>query len=223
MKKQGFTLTEVLITLGIIGIVAALSAPALDGLMPDKRKAAVLKANKLITEITQEILTDEALFMVVYNDKAYPCVGLGCQDKPVDPAFNKEVFSGRTKYGNILAKKMELNDTITSKDNIVKFTTKDGIYWEVTTKAPKNDDKAELVYSTATITIDIDGKDKGKNSKYSATVDKPDQFIFYVDTFGRVTAGDALTKAYFENPLNMNDKKVDKKRAKELLSLSEFN
>lgn len=29
MKKQGFTLAEVLITLGIVGVVAALTAPAL--------------------------------------------------------------------------------------------------------------------------------------------------------------------------------------------------
>ena len=33
MKKSGFTLAEVLITLGIIGVVAALTAPALVSLM----------------------------------------------------------------------------------------------------------------------------------------------------------------------------------------------
>lgn len=223
MKKQGFTLTEVLITLGIIGIVAALSAPALDGLLPDKRKTAVLKANKLISEITQEILTDESLFMVEYNNIGYPCVGLGCQNKPIDPAFNKEGFSGKTKYGNILSEKMELSSAVSKSGNSICFTTKDGLYWEVTTNAPQNDDRAELVYSTATIEIDIDGKDKGKNSVFSASVNKPDKFKFHVDTFGRVIAGDALTQAYLENPLNTNDKKIDRARAKVLLLLPEYN
>ena len=39
MLKKGFTLQELLISMAIIGIVAAVAAPGLIGLMPDKKKS----------------------------------------------------------------------------------------------------------------------------------------------------------------------------------------
>ena len=37
MKKFGFTLSEVIVTLGVIGIVAAITSPLLTGIIPDKK------------------------------------------------------------------------------------------------------------------------------------------------------------------------------------------
>ena len=45
MKKFGFTLAELLITLTIVGISVALVAPAVSNIMPDANKAKVLKYN----------------------------------------------------------------------------------------------------------------------------------------------------------------------------------
>ena len=41
MKRRGFTLTEVLVTIGILGIVTAVMAPVISNLIPDKNKAQV--------------------------------------------------------------------------------------------------------------------------------------------------------------------------------------
>ena len=38
MKKTGFTLAELLITLVVIGIISAITLPAINKLMPDKNK-----------------------------------------------------------------------------------------------------------------------------------------------------------------------------------------
>ena len=49
MKKTGFTLTETLITLSIIGIAAALIAPSLRKLIPDREKIEFMETYKLVT------------------------------------------------------------------------------------------------------------------------------------------------------------------------------
>jgi len=54
MKKNAFTLAEIVVTLGIIGIVTAMTAPSLMNLMPDKSKVEVLKVYKLINDATIE-------------------------------------------------------------------------------------------------------------------------------------------------------------------------
>ena len=54
MKKNGFTLAELLIAIGIIGIVAAVTAPQLNKLLPDENKSKVLKAYKALNDINEE-------------------------------------------------------------------------------------------------------------------------------------------------------------------------
>ena len=49
MKKNGFTLQEALITVGIIGIVAAITIPALTKIMPNRYQTRYLKAYSAIS------------------------------------------------------------------------------------------------------------------------------------------------------------------------------
>lgn len=52
--KKGFTLAELLIVLGITGIVAAVLLPAINNIMPDKTKIMYLKA---YDELQRHIIT----------------------------------------------------------------------------------------------------------------------------------------------------------------------
>ena len=46
MKKAGFTLSEVLISMTIIGVVAAISMPALSNIFPDRNSAPFLQLRR---------------------------------------------------------------------------------------------------------------------------------------------------------------------------------
>ena len=72
MKKSGFTLSEVLLTLGIIGVVAAMTVPSLMNSTEDKKLSAAAKKayntlqnavsqKQALTELTPEDVTDGKL------------------------------------------------------------------------------------------------------------------------------------------------------------------
>ena len=79
MFKKGFTLQELLITLAIIGVVAAITAPTIQKLVPNEQKLKYMKAYNAVTSITNDIVSDSSLYWDEYNneDKA-TCNGLGC-------------------------------------------------------------------------------------------------------------------------------------------------
>ncbi|MDR1168777.1 MAG: prepilin-type N-terminal cleavage/methylation domain-containing protein, partial [Heliobacteriaceae bacterium] len=58
VAQKGFTLAEVLITLGIIGIIAALTMPAL--ISDYKEKATVAKLKKVYSIFSQVMLQAQA-------------------------------------------------------------------------------------------------------------------------------------------------------------------
>ena len=55
MKKQGFTLAEVLITLGIVGVVAALTAPAL--VMSSRNEANAARLSTVVSNMENAFQT----------------------------------------------------------------------------------------------------------------------------------------------------------------------
>ena len=111
MKKHGFTLAEVLISLGIVAVVAALTAPSLINLMPDKSKLKVIKAHKILSDVTSEMLNNPALYRDA-NCESWPgiqtvgtddvCVGLGNGDMPLAEPYNTDDYKYEAKYPNLL-------------------------------------------------------------------------------------------------------------------------
>lgn len=207
MKKHGFTLTELLVTLGIIGVVAAILAPTLGNLMPDKNKAMVLKIYKNISEITDDLLKDSTVYYRVQD-----CTGLQCTGMPRASEYQNAKYEGANKYVNLLAANLQLSEeNPTFSGNTAKFTTMDGVEWSF--KLPQGGSYNQ------TLTVDLNGSDKGKNCHYGEDCKKPDQFIFTILESGKIIGADPLTIAYLNNPLKLNDKKADLQMAEETSSL----
>lgn len=198
MRKMGFTLSEVLIALTIIGVVAAISAPLVNNVIPDKNKAIVLKAHKTISDINSEILDDPTLYY--RNNDSNPSSAIDIHDgegffSTLKTLDNKE-YKGSSKYFSILIDKISPKNKTNNNNGTGTFLTSDGTYWD---------------FKYLDFTIDVNGTSVPPNCSYNKTsCKKPDRFNFKVDlTSGRVDANDPLTKAYLKNPNKLNDRKKD--------------
>ena len=63
MKKDAFTLAEVLITLGIIGVVAAMTLPIITNKISDKQNIAALKKSySIISQAAENVVREYGSF-----------------------------------------------------------------------------------------------------------------------------------------------------------------
>ena len=216
MKKMGFTLSEKIVALSIVAVVAVISAPLVTSLIPDRNKIAVLKANKILTDVTQELLQDPGY----YNESGVlpdpfnglDCEGLGCISRPLLPELQEDQFSGLHKYSYLLASKLNtVNDPVLEED-IVSFDTIDGLHWLIDAGVDFPD--ALVVGVQYNVTVDVNGDDE-PNQIYGEST-RPDRFEFHINNRGQVTGLDALTRAYLENPHKLNDRQADLARAAEI-------
>lgn len=205
MKKLGFTLSELIIALGLIGVIAAITAPAISNLLPDKNKALVLKYHKIISDINNNLINNPGIY---WQPADADCEGLACTQQPVAPPYDSDIkYSGSNKYPNLL--KDNLDVAVDNSDSAtIKFMTKDGSEWLL--------DGGSAAEASFNIIIDFNGSDKGKNCYYSSSCKKPDSCNFKVDQAGKVSGDDSLTKAYLANPYKINDKKNDFEAAKNM-------
>ena len=203
MKKRGFTLAELLITLAIIGVAAALIIPLIGRITPDKYKPRVMKYYSEVAKATDEMLSDTGIYYAERdNNGKTTCFGLACQGTPGVPPYNSSDYSGGVKYKNLLFSYLGIKDG----------EYKDGSSWSV-----ESDGDDGYV-----ITVDADGGSKGKGCTYNPeSCKKPDIFKFKVDKYGKVTPDDSMSRAYFENSENANNRKKDEECAKELYNGAE--
>ena len=156
MKKNGFTLAEVLITLGIVGVVSALTIPTLmsnttkEQIGPKLAKAvsAFEQANQaLLNAYSVDSLTDARL--VDYT----AAVG------------SAQASSSITDYPPALQKYMKL--TTKTENSVNYYISKDGVSYEFKqdTTAIGGIDTSEPAYMQriGDVVIDIDGPGHGKD------------------------------------------------------------
>ncbi len=218
MIKKGFTLQETMITLAIIGIVAAITVPRLAKLAPDENHAKYLKAHALLTSITNEMLVDPALYFC--NDQD----GLDCLSVPKQGSVPNDLFQTLSqlsqtgddwtplnKYFSIFASKIHVQENdIAIIDNAAgdaarALRAKDGIVWIFAHDGRNN--------SPIQVDIDLDGISNNPNNDnnfFDNNNEIPDRFSFDVSMDGSITAADQMGQFYLDNSDNVNGKTRDK-------------
>lgn len=218
MLKKGFTIAELLITLGIVGVLAAMTLPTLMNLKPDDTKIKYINIYNSIATINEAVLEDSTIYWAKYytsddtSDSSLlgepMCLGLACTDKPTVLPYSKmSSWSASQKYARVLVQNLRADeDTLSCSGSKCTFNTLDGVSWEVTFNASADED--EIIK----IKVDLNGTE-GPNATFSSSQKKPDQFTFNVSAYGSVEPTDKLGKVYLKNAADSTTEDEDKKEA----------
>lgn len=217
-NKLAFTLSEVLVTLTIIGVIAAVVVTAVNSSAPKKNKVMFRKAYLTLQKAVDGMINDDYLYPS--NQKYEIATGVfvskGFQFGD-DTGTKESLKSGTTYYNKFcyhLAKKFELVGAQTCSDDGVKALTKfatttDGMDWYIYT--PTTSATTDFTIGTPAtafqtkVIVDINGASNSPNCSQDTQADSfttqpwtegtattcplPDVFIFSVRYDGSIRAG----------------------------------
>lgn len=212
-KNLAFTLAEVLITLGIIGIVAALTLPGL--IQKQNEKATVTALKKFYSSVSQA-------YMMAKNEQGTADNWYSNETKGSAEA-NKIMFDNMSKYlkiskacdtgrgcfADVMYKKIDGNNSFNwnTHTTTCKFITSDGmsVFFYSYGNIPLNEGSGMLLNSYGAISVDINGFKK-------PNIMGRDMFSFILTKEGVVPIGvevmkdgDSTDKINFPNGCNIND------------------
>ena len=222
MQKKGFTIQEVLITIAIVGVVAAMIVPSVQKIMPDKTKVQYMKVYNTLTSQLSDILDDSSLYWTTYdNSTGNPnCEGMTCADKPaIEPYQSDNACLETSKFPAILSHRLNLaSDPIYTNPggafvSIASFTTTDGTLWRFRTLNPPNQNMTTEV----SITLSSDPNPNVPANYFAANNQNPSRFKFIIKKDGEIVAGDVLGAVFLQNPTNFHAIQEDRALATKVL------
>lgn len=210
MKKYGFSLGEMLVTIGIVAFLAAVLLPVLKNVLPNE-ELMLFKKSYYITE--------RAIAELVNDDDLYP--EADAEDNPylgntTTVEYNGKNYQGDTKFCELFAMKLNRMSEIdctekTFTDGVVPdgtLTTNDKVVWLLPITAFDSETVAQ------DIQMDVNG-DKAPNCFYDAeTCKKPDRFTVHVYQDGRVMVDGIMEREYLYRKDITNDAKNETEEAK---------
>lgn len=206
MKRNGFTLAEALIALAIVGVIAAVTASAINRFKPDANKVTYLKNYDALVEVVSFLANDNAIYPVYNGDEQRELYKDLLYDKY--PLYNTVAIThgaisasaGAQKLCELLAMSLSAVPSSIACNNTdlegtsASFTTKTGEDYIVSTTIK---DPAGLIgYYKSEILLDLDGLNKGSNTTYKTNKNDPDRFNLVVYATGQVRAADTKGLSY---------------------------
>ena len=192
--KVAFTLAEVLITLGIIGVVAAMTLPSIINNIQNKQlETAFKKSYSAITQVAQRVvieeyggeIPDDELFNSLnyyakYLNAGNRCVGTNADGCPVN--------ASGTNYCNFMIKNYKdfsgkVNAGCLGNDYIVNVVDGSTYYFDYA-------GPSEFIFGKQLVVIDINGWAKRPNKLGH------DMFMFQINRDGKVIAGGDSASVY---------------------------
>ncbi len=227
MKKHGFTLAELLIVLGIAGVVAAVILPAINGLMPDKTKINYLKVYDELGKNIKALTSDSSIFPVLLKEGStdidvsrYPLVN---NSQPLKAPFKDDTkYSGDKKLCNLLAHTFGADScNTTSYPDKSSFTTPNGMEWWISQTKREIDTAENKISYQTDIYVDVDSSKESSNCMYGEeNCKQPDRFKFLLAADGRLVPADPVGVHYINTRKNLLKKKFDVE-GEELASLED--
>lgn len=225
MKKFGYTLAEALISVAIIGVIAAIMLPLTNKFKPDTNKITFLKTYDSLSNVIKEVSSNTNFYPILDRNPRALLNMLNYYQTPLyntnsstlnDPNDDSvEIFSseaGNAKLCSILAymygqAEPTCNDiamyTNANFSNNISFTYNNGVQYSVYSAITHN----PFTFDTR-ITIDVNGS-KNPNCIYSDACTRPDRFTFHVTPNGHLIAADQMGQAYLQTRTNTRSMDYD--------------
>lgn len=191
-NKDAFTMAETLITISLIGVLAALLIPAMRQFTPDRNKTLFKKAANTAERIVYEIYNDDEIYPRTGRDGVTQYDGFDNTERVVfmgnDYGHDTDAAKQKSKFCNIFVRKLSTKsdavinctDSGSSPGGTPSVTTIDGIAWYLPI-----DNFSGNTYKR--ITVDVNGTSKGPNCYVgSPSCNDPDIFYINVNKFGNV-------------------------------------
>ena len=168
IKKNAFTLAELLIALGVIGILTAIAIPIVFSLAPDQNVLMAKRAFFTTETVISNLLNDPNCYPKILSRSGLDdglgyakCNKYGGKDNPsklsIDDASEKLV--------TLFTNELDLKGEIKKEGTKYSFTTKDGIKWTFSDFNFTANDPDSYVLLTA----DVNGNKDPNCGQYSAS------------------------------------------------------
>ena len=200
-KTKGFTLAEILITLAVLGILAAIMLPTVTQARPNKHKSLFKKAYYVAERMVYELVNDEDLYpstsVTLGLDNVSDVEYLGTHYGSASVENDKKskfcgLFARKVNTTSDTAQCDSVHSTFANTDsNKPSFKTTDGIAWYM----PFTDFSGS---GAETIRVDVNGEAK-PNCAYSNTCPDPDRFEIRVVKDGKMFVNGTKEKEYLES------------------------
>ena len=202
MKKfRGFTLTELMIALAVIGVLVAVVTPAIMKTRPNKNKMMVKKTFYTTEQIVSSLINDERLYPdmteacenpegVEETDNFYCAWGV---DYTSDAKYEGETYTGATKFRDLFKSKLNISND--AGGNV--FKTTDGVEWDLsgTIGAWESRKTSPSDAGTGTILIDVNGDDAPNAREADSDADDFDQYVIEIKANGKMNIANADQRA----------------------------
>lgn len=171
-SKKGFTLAEVLVTLGVVGVLAAILTPAVFKVTPSKSKVLFRKSYNIL---------QQSISMIINDDKTYPAdqvTGSPATQLGFNYVYDPSNSTTPTYYTNnkfctFLTDSLNVVGTATcpayNASTNGDFTTSDGIAWTINFPAGGSDAAPATQFPISStnyatkIIVDVNGAANGPN------------------------------------------------------------
>jgi len=205
-NKKGFTLSEVMVTLGVLGVIAAILIPAVTKVTPDANKIMLRKAYFTTEKVVNSLISDDSIYpigtLTADSDGVMVSKGFNNTD-----TTNMGVPVGNDKFCYLFTQRINTtsaNCTAATVGGVpaYTFTTSDGIVWTYTVSAFALNPTA---YTTVNVlAVDVNGTGKGDNCFYNTCTGtkKADSYRFRIRYDGKMTidSADTVAVGYLTSP-----------------------
>ncbi len=134
-RFKGFTLTELMVSLAVIGIIVAVVTPAIVRLRPNKTKMMVKKTFYTTEQIVSTLINDQRFYpdMHLACDLDAGAVDYECAwgfDYEESVRHEGEDYSGDEKFAGLFKSMLNIKSGGSGTDEYI-VTTNDGVTWDL--------------------------------------------------------------------------------------------